>query len=94
MPDSILRIVWETGHMTLDMSQFFLCSQNRLKQPLKVVDLDWQHSDELYDQIIEYQKFQIANIRAELEAHENNSKAKTSLKRWEGLLNTTIKFRR
>lgn len=94
MPDSILQITWETGHMTLDMGMFFPCSQDKLKRMLKVVREDWKHSDELFNQIIQYQKFQIENIRAELEAHNNNSKAKTSLKRWEGLLNITTKFRR
>lgn len=94
MPDSVLWVNWDTGHMDLDMSMFFPCSQKLLKQMLKIIREDWEHSDELYDQVIEYQKFQIANIRAELETNSSNSKAKTSMKRWEGLLNTTVKFRR
>lgn len=38
-----------TAHMVIDMDYFFPTSKVRLKKLLKVIALDWQHSDDLIE---------------------------------------------
>lgn len=42
-----LYIEWETGHMNIHMDFFFSCNIQRFKKLLKIIELDWQHEEEL-----------------------------------------------
>ena len=41
-----------TAHMVIDMDYFFPTSKVRLKKLLKVIALDWQHSDDLIEKMM------------------------------------------
>lgn len=42
-----LKIVYETGQMTIHMNSFFPTSQAKLKKLLNVIDLDFEHREEI-----------------------------------------------
>ena len=46
-----LYIEWETGHMNIHMDFFFPCSIQRFKKLLKIIELDWQHEEELKEKL-------------------------------------------
>lgn len=49
-----LYIEWETGHMNIHMDFFFPCSIQKFKKLLKIIELDWQHEDELKETLKVY----------------------------------------
>ena len=49
-----LYIKWETGEMVIHMDNFFPTSQASLKKLVKIIRLDWQHSDELIEKLKVY----------------------------------------
>lgn len=49
-----LYIKWETGKMVIHLDNFFPTSQARLKKLVKIIRLDWQHSDELIEKLKVY----------------------------------------
>jgi len=49
--DEILKIRYRHGEMTIILENFFPSSQKNLKKLLKVIELDWDHKDELIEQI-------------------------------------------
>jgi len=49
-----LKIVYETGQMTIHMNSFFPTSQAKLKKLLNVIDLDYEHKDELIITLEQY----------------------------------------
>lgn len=46
-----LYIEWETGHMNIHMDFFFPCNIQRFKKLLKIIELDWQHEEELKEKL-------------------------------------------
>lgn len=44
------------GQMTIHCDNFFPCSQSTLKKLLKVVDMDFQHQDDLLNNMMSYLK--------------------------------------
>ena len=54
MDEGILSIRWDTGFMDIRLDSFFPCEQARFKKLLKVIDLDWEHSDTLKDTLKVY----------------------------------------
>lgn len=42
------------GHMTINCENFFPTSQNKLKQMLKIVDLDYEHKDQVLQNFHSY----------------------------------------
>jgi chaperonin cofactor prefoldin len=54
MDEGVLSIRWETGFMDIRLDSFFPCEQARFKKLLKVIDLDWEHSDTLKDTLKVY----------------------------------------
>ena len=51
MDDNYLHIRWETGYMTIVLDAFFPCSMEKLKKLLKVVELDWEHRNDLIEKL-------------------------------------------
>lgn len=53
-----LHIEWNDGHgqMTIHCENFFPCSQATLKKLLKVVDMDFQHQDDLLNSMMQFLK--------------------------------------
>ena len=49
-----MSIRWDTGFMDIRLDSFFPCEQARFKKLLKVIDLDWEHSDTLKDTLKVY----------------------------------------
>ena len=49
-----LYIEWETGHMNIHMDFFFPCNIQRFKKLLKIIELDWQHEEELKEKLKVY----------------------------------------
>lgn len=56
---SVLYIKWDTGYMNIVMDAFFPCSMAKFKKLLKVIDLDWQHKEELIETLKNYFQNQI-----------------------------------
>ena len=54
MDEGVLSIRWDTGFMDIRLDSFFPCEQARFKKLLKVIDLDWEHSDTLKDTLKVY----------------------------------------
>lgn len=48
--DEIITIRYRHGEMTIRLEEFFPSSQKDLKKLLKVIELDWDHKDELIEQ--------------------------------------------
>lgn len=48
--DELLKIRYRHGEMTIRLEEFFPSSQKDLKKLLKVIELDWDHKDELIEQ--------------------------------------------
>lgn len=48
-----VHIKWETGQMTINCENFFPAPQNKLKQLLKVIELDREHEDEILNKIMQ-----------------------------------------
>ena len=46
-----LYIEWETGHMNIHMDFFFPCNIQRFKKLMKIIELDWQHEEELKEKL-------------------------------------------
>lgn len=60
-----LHIKWETGRMVIHLENFFPTSQARLKKLVKIIRLDWQHSDELIEKLKVYFQEKIPESEAE-----------------------------
>lgn len=56
---NVLYIKWDTGYMNIVMDVFFPCSMAKFKKLLKVIDLDWQHKEELIETLKNYFQNQI-----------------------------------
>ena len=68
-----LFITYNEGHgkMNIYMNYFFPCSQKQFKKLLKIIDLDWQHKEELHEKL----KVHFQNRIAELvELRKENGK--------------------
>lgn len=64
-----LRIKYDRGKMVVILNNFFPTSRARLKKLLKVIDLDYKHSDELIEQLKQFFSEQIPVYKAELESN-------------------------
>ncbi len=62
-----LHIKWETGRMVNHLENFFPTSQARLKKLVKIIRLDWQHSDELIEKLKVYFQEKIPESEAEFQ---------------------------
>lgn len=62
-----LHIKWETGRMVIHLENFFPTSQARLKKLVKIIRLDWQHSDELIEKLKVYFQEKIPESEAEFQ---------------------------
>lgn len=63
MDEGILSIRWDTGSMDIRMEAFFPCEMARFKKLLKVIDLDYAHSDSLKDILKVYFQQQIPALK-------------------------------
>lgn len=57
-----LKIRYRYGQMTIILENFFPSSQKDLKKLLKVIELDWDHKDELIEQITTWIKHRISYL--------------------------------
>lgn len=64
-----LRIKYDRGKMVVILDNFFPTSRARLKKLLKVIDLDYEHSDELIEQLKQFFSEQIPVYKAEFESN-------------------------
>lgn len=64
-----LRIKYDRGKMVVVLNNFFPTSRARLKKLLKVIDLDYEHSDELIEQLKQFFSEQIPVYKAEFESN-------------------------
>ena len=64
-----LRIKYDRGKMVVILNNFFPTSRARLKKLLKVIDLDYEHSDELVEQLKQFFSEQIPVYKAEFESN-------------------------
>lgn len=64
-----LRIKYDRGKMVVILDNFFPTSRTRLKKLLKVIDLDYEHSDELIEQLKQFFSEQIPVYKAEFESN-------------------------
>lgn len=65
-----LHIKWETGRMVIHLENFFPTSQARLKKLIKIIRLDWQHSDELIEKLKVYFQGKIQESEANFQTYE------------------------
>lgn len=49
-----LHIQYDNGRMVIHLDNFFPTSQARLKKLIKIIHLDWQHSDRLIERLKVY----------------------------------------
>lgn len=52
--EHIMHIKWDTGHMEIDLDQFFPTPLARMRKLLKVIRLDWEHCDSLMEDLKVY----------------------------------------
>lgn len=64
-----LRIKYDRGKMVVILNNFFLTSRARLKKLLKVIDLDYEHRDELIEHLKQFFSEQIPVYKAEFESN-------------------------
>lgn len=64
-----LRIKYDRGKMVVILNNFFPTSRARLKKLLKVIDLDYEHSEELIEQLKQFFSEQIPVYKAEFESN-------------------------
>lgn len=64
-----LRIEYDRGKMLINMDNFFPTSKTRLKKLLKIIDLDYEHKDELIEHLKEFFREQITVYKAEFESN-------------------------
>lgn len=64
-----LRIKYDRGKMVVILDNFFPTSRARLKKLLKVIDLDYEHSEELIEQLKHFFSEQIPVYKAEFESN-------------------------
>lgn len=64
-----LRIKYDRGKMVVILNNFFPTSRTRLKKLLKVIDLDYEHRDELIEQLKQFFSEQIPVYKAEFESN-------------------------
>ena len=62
-----LRIKYDRGKMVVILNNFFPTSRTRLKKLLKVIDLDYEHRDELIEHLEQFFSEQIPVYKAEFE---------------------------
>lgn len=61
---NVLYIKYDTGYMNIVMDAFFPCGTAKFKKLLKVIDLDWQHKEELIETLKNYFQNQIPLCQA------------------------------
>lgn len=68
-----LYITYNEGHgrMNIHMKHFFPCPQAQFKKLLKIIDLDWQHKEELHEQLKVHFQNRIVEL---IELREENEK--------------------
>lgn len=49
-----LKIKWRNGSAVIYMPEFFPCTIAKLKKLKKLIELDWEHCDNLAEQVKEY----------------------------------------
>ena len=64
-----LRIKYDRGKMFVILNNFFPTSRTRLKKLLKVIDLDYEHRDELIEHLKQFFSEQIPVYKAEFESN-------------------------
>ena len=64
-----LRIKYDRGKMVVVLNNFFPTSRARLKKLLKVIDLDYEHRDELIEHLKQFFSEQIPVYKAEFESN-------------------------
>lgn len=64
-----LRIKYDRGKMVVILNNFFPTSRTRLKKLLKVIDLDYEHKDELIEHLKQFFSEQIPVYKAEFESN-------------------------
>lgn len=64
-----LRIKYDRGKMVVILNNFFPTSRVRLKKLLKVIDLDYEHRDELIEHLKQFFSEQIPVYKAEFESN-------------------------
>lgn len=64
-----LRIKYDRGKMVVILDNFFPTSRARLKKLLKVIDLDYEHRDELIEHLKQFFSEQIPVYKAEFESN-------------------------
>lgn len=64
-----LRIKYDRGKMVVILNSFFPTSRTRLKKLLKVIDLDYEHRDELIEHLKQFFSEQIPVYKAEFESN-------------------------
>lgn len=73
MMEQILYIKWETGYMNINMDRFFPCTKAKFNKLLKIIELDWQHRDELRETLKVYFQERIPNLPKEAEELRNKA---------------------
>lgn len=64
-----LRIKYDRSKMVVILNNFFPTSRARLKKLLKVIDLDYEHSEELIEQLKQFFSEQIPVYKTEFESN-------------------------
>ena len=64
-----LRIKYDRGKMVVILNNFFPTSRARLKKLPKVIDLDYEHRDELIEHLKQFFSEQIPVYKAEFESN-------------------------
>lgn len=64
-----LRIKYDRGEMVVILNNFFPTSRTRLKKLLKVIDLGYEHRDELIEHLKQFFSEQIPVYKAEFESN-------------------------
>lgn len=73
MMEQILYIKWKNGYMNINMDRFFPCTKVKFNKLLKVIELDWQHRDELRETLKVYFQERVLNLPKEAKELRNKA---------------------
>lgn len=66
-----VEIIYPSGRMTINLENFFPATSGNLKKLLKIIDMDWQHKDQIISDIVFWMSEEIKNNEDIAKAYAN-----------------------
>lgn len=67
----MIEIIYPSGYMTISLDKFFPASSDNLKKLIKIIDMDWQHKDQIIQDIVTWINREIKNSEDTAKAYAN-----------------------